>query len=208
MGNIDSKELTYYQTASQYFGNGVLLDIGAHKGEWSKEINSQKKIYCFEPHPEPFRALQRNDNIIAINKGVGAKNEFKQFYFMPKIQSGSGFVNREFYKGQEVDEVSLEIVTIDDTITETIDFAKVDTEGFEYDVLVGMANHLSNKSVHFIQIEYGGTYKDRGIGLNTVIQFLKPFGYHVYDYKKRFQRIDSFVDDWIYNNLLVTHRTL
>lgn len=208
MGNIDTKELRYFETAKRFFKDGVILDIGAHKGEWTKEINSDKKVYCFEPHHEPFKALQRNEDITAINKGVGAKNEFKTFYFMPAIQSGSGFVNRQFYKGKEVHEVNLEIVTIDETIKEPIDFAKVDTEGFEYDVLLGMANHLKNKTVRFIQIEYGGTYQDRGIGLNTVIGYLKPFGYSVYDFGKRYYRIDNFTDDWIYNNLLVTYERL
>jgi len=208
MANIDTKELLYYKTAEGYFKDGVLLDIGAHTGEWAKEINSDKKVYCFEPHPDPFKALTRNEKVIAINKGVGAKNEFKKFYFMPYIQSGSGFVNREFYKGKEVQEVNLEIVTIDDTIKEPIDFAKVDTEGFEYDVLLGMENHLKNKTVHFIQIEYGGTYQDRGITLNHVINYLKPFGYYVYDFGKRYHKIENFSDDWVYNNLLVTYERL
>lgn len=208
MANIDVKELRYFETAKRFFKDGVILDIGAHKGEWSKEINSNKKIYCFEPHPEPFKILQRNEKIIAINKGVGAKNEFKKFYFMPDVQSGSGFVDRPFYKTEKVQEVDLEIVTIDETIKEPIDFAKVDTEGFEYDVLLGMENHLKNKTVKFIQIEYGGTYQDRGITLNHVINYLQPFGYFVYDLGKRYRKIENFSDDWIYNNLLITNEKI
>jgi len=207
MANIDSKELRFFNTAKSFFKDGVILDIGAHCGEWSKSIESDKTIYCFEPHPEPFKALLRH-NFKAINKGVGQKNEFKKFYFLPEIQPGSGFVNRQFYQGQKVQEVTLEIVTIDDTIKENIDFAKVDTEGFEFDVLIGMTNHLKNRTVRFIQIEYGGTYEDRGIKLNDVIAFLKPFGYSVYDFGKRYYKIENFNDDFIYNNLLITYERI
>jgi FkbM family methyltransferase len=208
MANIDIKELRYFNTAKEFFKDGVILDIGAHKGEWSQSIETDKDIYCFEPHPEPFKSLLRNERVIAINKGIGQKNEFKKFYFLPEVQPGSGFVNRDFYKGQKIQEVTLEIVTIDEIIKENIEFAKVDTEGFELDVLIGMTNHLKNKTIRFIQIEYGGTYEDRGIVLNDVINFLKPFGYHVYDFGKRYKRIDNFTDDFIYNNLLITYERI
>lgn len=205
---IDKKEIIYFDRASHHFGNGVILDIGAHTGSWSNRITLNKKIYCFEPHPRAFEVLCKNKNVIAINKGVGDKNEFKTFNYIPNNPTGSGFVTRGIFKDFYTEQSDFEIVTIDDTIKEPIDFAKVDTEGYELEVLKGMENHLKNGTVNFVQVEYGGTYLDRGISLNDIIRYVNQFAYNVYDYNKRFYIVRKFRDNYVYNNLLITKKVL
>ena len=58
---------------------------------------------------------------------------------------------------------------------ENIDFLKIDTEGFELNVLHGFKDHI--KKVKIIQFEYGGTFLDSKVKLLDVVNYLKQFNF-------------------------------
>jgi len=61
-----------------------------------------------------------------------------------------------------------------------IDFAKIDTEGAEANILYGGKNMVSNQNISCIQFEYGGCYPDANKTLYEVYQYLTAFGYKIY----------------------------
>lgn len=62
----------------------------------------------------------------------------------------------------------------------TIDFLKIDTEGYELEVLQGFEEYI--RIVKIIQFEYGGTFLDNNIKLIDVIQYLQLFGFGDFAY--------------------------
>jgi FkbM family methyltransferase len=220
---MDIKELKYLNLIKKYFSSEPnIIDIGGFKGKWTNsvlEILPNSKISIFEPNSENFNHLEQifssSSNIKLFNFGVGDKSD-KQKYFDIKSHDGiremSGFIKRELYNNHEFEELEIDIVNLDslDISNDKIDFIKIDVEGYEYNVLSGMKNMLSNSNVSFIQFEYGGTYLDAKLKLNDIISLLNDFGYKVYDIGEydEFIHLSEFIDDYQYNNFIATKLNL
>lgn len=84
-----------------------------------------------------------------------------------------------------------------------IDFLKIDTEGWELDVLKGARNILDN--CDFIQFEYGGTFQRKGILLKDVYEFLK--GWSIFSIEPgRLNLRPEAVENYAYANFLATKK--
>lgn len=219
---IDNKEIEYLNLIIKHNPNNLnILDIGGFEGDWSDVIinlNIGAKIKIFEPDYNNFKFLENkyinNINVDVINKGVSNENNKLLYYKLNSNDRGvrgmSGFVLREVYKKYDFSEIEIEVVKIDDIIDYNIHFMKIDTEGFEFNVLKGCENLLSKHKIDFIQFEYGGTYQDYNIKLNDVISYLKKYDYKIYDIDKNgnFIKIDKFEDDYLYNNFMATYKNI
>ena len=137
-------ELSLLKTISKYVpAHATILDIGSNIGNhiiyYGKILNA-KMIYGFEPQEDVFEILQKN---IEINKLDHRVNLFKC-----GLGSSNGFakVNREGVKNNNCGANSLiqgtkgdvKILKLDNIkINDKVDLVKIDTEGFEKDVLEG-----------------------------------------------------------------------
>lgn len=116
----------------------------------------------------PFRDHHVN------NFGLGSVEETKNYY-----TGYQSFLDRETScKCLNIDEgeiiplkIKKAITYIIDSGIVKIDFLKIDTEGFEYEVLKGFEEKIN--IVKYIQFEYGGTYIDSGVKLVDIIDYLK-----------------------------------
>lgn len=103
----------------------------------------------------------------------------------------------------------MQIRTAKDYIIEkdiaNIDFIKIDTEGYELDVLRGFEDYLYN--VNIIQFEYGGTYLDNNIKLIDVINHLKKYNFNNCSYLTSDGSIliTNFTDHYQYCNIIATN---
>jgi FkbM family methyltransferase len=149
--------------------NGVIFDIGANKGDYSKFIRNNKvdiPIYAFEPHPSTFKVLIDSTlhliNFNAINKGLGVTQMISKIY---DYKNNEGSQHASIYKdviekihNSEAKETSIEIITIDDFIDEykisEISLLKIDTEGNELDVILGAKKSIEKGLVNIIQFEF------------------------------------------------------
>ena len=122
-----------------------LLDVGANIGVTSlmmHDILQNCDIYSFEPNPQVFEVLKsnfkNNNSVSTYNLAVSNKPARSLFF---SGQSAYGHLDRE--KNNESIEVSS--TSIDEFAQsnnlERINFAKIDVEGFEVDVLLG-AKHV------------------------------------------------------------------
>ena len=146
----------------------IFFDVGFHEGETAILANkyfSIKEIHAFEPNPNISKNFykRKNKNIFLINKGVGRKNCKKTFYtnnFSP-INSFFRVNNRSkhtrlkskilsFIYSEKINskQRNVEIVTLKNYCQkkniDKIDVLKIDTEGSEYDVLVGLGENIKN----------------------------------------------------------------
>lgn len=169
--------------------NSVIFDIGASIGVYSVRIANKvkgSKVYSFEPSPKNFDKLCKNiwnanlDNIVMpFDIALTNCNTIQDFYVSSCIYKSSLFKN-EALKGTEiVNKIKVKCYTID-TIIEDLeleepDVIKIDTEGSEYNILLGAKNLLTNKKP-ILFIEPHG--QDRKVN-DKIIEYLKQFGYKV-----------------------------
>ena len=102
--------------------------------------------------------------------------------------------------------ILLKIIKGQSYITEnnikSIDFMKIDTEGYELNVLRGFEDFLEN--VKIIQFEYGGTFLDNNTKLIDVITYLESKGFYKFSYltNNGTQIITNFEDHYQYCNIV------
>ena len=155
--------------------NAVILDIGSNIGNhtlyWSIERNA-KKIFAFEPVKETFGILETNialnqllDKVVLYNAAVGSQtSKAKIKEFDSKNIGATSLVLDE--------NGSISVLKIDDLSFdgEKIDFIKIDTEGFEIEVLKGAKNTImKNRPVIFVE-----SFKDK---YPIVKEILESYGY-------------------------------
>lgn len=154
------KRLKFYQ---QFLKNeGLYFDIGANFGNRIEPlINESIKIVAVEPQEEcvKFLKLRFKDKIKVVPKGLGEQNEVKEMHIAdnPVLSSfSSDWIEKtkksgrfEKYKWNKVRKI--EITTFDDLIKAhgKPDFAKIDVEGYELNVLKGLSHPIAMISLEY-----------------------------------------------------------
>ena len=154
-----------------------VIDIGAHKGETIKFFLNNfnvNKIYVFEPNKKLFSNIKKrfiDKRIHLFNFGVGFKNERKNLNLT--IDSASSTINEintntEYFKRKKKFLVfakkkpfflgiqEIEVVNLSEFILnkeKKIDVLKIDTEGYEFNILKGI-HQLDFKKIRFIYFEH------------------------------------------------------
>lgn len=149
---------------------GVLIDVGANKGNYSKEAlryNPTMTSYAIEPHPLTFKQLLENtkDNstIIPINKGLASSaGRLQLFDYSDKDGSSHASLFKdvitEIHAAGRAVAHDIEVTTIDDLVDSEkiceIALLKIDTEGNELDILNGARETLSRNIIKIIHFEF------------------------------------------------------
>ena len=204
-----------------------IIDVGAHFGETVKLFSKNfiiKKIHCFEASPINFDILQTNikkdnlDNICELNKlGVGHENyngfinqteesssstinEFNldSKYFKKKLKILNVKSASDFYK-----KIPIKIISLDQYMEEKkikkIDILKIDTEGFEYNVIKGLNNHHQIIKLIYFEHHFDDMIK-KNYKFNDINKLLINFGFKkIYKSKMYFRK--SF--EYIYENTTI-----
>ncbi len=183
----------------------VFFDVGANTGQSIDRFlnhNDQTLIHSFEPTPELFKILETkysnriSKRQIFINKfGLGNTANEMDFYsfnynqinsFIP-IEKNSKFERSrklavgknsiEFEKKIKAKVSTLDIYCRENNIN-NIDFIKIDTQGYEPEVLGGAYEMLLNQKIKIIEIELilGFAYEKR-LSFFDLENKLQPHGY-------------------------------
>lgn len=164
----------------------VIFDVGCRYNTLFR--NGDYEIHYFDPVPKNIGKLKKIEN----NKkayfnafGLSDKEETIPFYL-----SVESFVNRsksireKAPKWKPGSTTNLSVKRADKYIInnkiKVIDFLKIDTEGYEYKVILGFGKLIQN--VKIIQFEYGATWFDAGVKLITVINYLRKKGFNNFNY--------------------------
>ena len=208
---------------NKFHGSLVVFDIGAHYGETIKLFYKNlklEKIYSFEASPVNFKILQKNalkyDNkkIEIHNYGIGEK--ISNDYINQTAESSSSTINKlninskYFKKKLKIlnikkkeafyQKIPIKIITLDhfieDKKIECIDLLKIDTEGYELNVLKGLKKY--NKKIKLIYFEHH--YDDmivKNYKFGHIHELLKNYGFKMIKKSKMVFR-KSF--EYVYEN--------
>ena len=162
-----------------------ILDIGANIGYqtlfYNNFFSSNTKMICFEPHPISYFFLKKNlskfNNISLYNIALGDK-ESKEIISVPKHESleanelGIARISKNFtnYLKAEINVKKFDDLDILKDEYKSI-FIKIDVEGYEKNVLLGMKNFLEKRKNFYLEIEVNKNYHNFK-ELKFIIDFL------------------------------------
>jgi len=187
----------------------IIFDIGCRRD--SEFIYFKGEVHYFDPVNEFITKLSKQSNLNKISyfNDFGLGKENTELYYYPRYQSFYDRIN-SCKISDDSNKIILNIKKAKDYIIEknikTIDFVKIDTEGYELNVLQGFEECLEN--VKIIQFEYGGTFLDNNVKLIDVINYLKNIGFEKFSYLTNIgtKPITNFKDHYQYCNIVCINK--
>lgn len=166
-----------------YKKNGYFLDIGAHDGTWlSNSLYLEKELgwygICVEPDKNNFDKLIKNRNCICINKAIYSENKIVEF-----APSGIHGIRDHVQipcnvetKGILVESITMGKLMADNNVPLLIDYISLDTEGADYNVLLGFP--FDKYKVGAWTIEHNA-YLDNGALMQKIREIMIKNGYQI-----------------------------
>ncbi len=200
-----------------------MFDIGAHKGESIEYFNKYleiDQIYSFEASPLSFNILKnklpklksnfKNTKFNIENLAVGSNNGKKYLKHINESSSSTikdinisskyfkkkkrllGLNDQNFFKKLLVNQVSIDsymkIKNID-----KIDFLKIDTEGYEYEIIKGALKNLKNIKLILFEHHYDDMIK-KGYKFSDINSFLKKNNFkQIFKKKMPFRKTFEYI---------------
>lgn len=171
----------------------LCIDVGANRGRYSEVLlnTTDTVVIAFEPLPLAFadlRLLQERfpERLLVENCGVGSEDGTLSLNYGDldsEFASFSTEVNRVSYVGSSnVNAMTVPVVKLDSFLKPElsdkfgqIDLLKIDTEGFELEVLLGARVTIERLRPRFIQIEYNWHQLFRGQSLYSLSRLLPGY---------------------------------
>lgn len=164
---------------------GVMVDVGAHSGGSLEPFaRAGWKIWAFEPDPENRRQLTCNTknypNVHISSDAVSHECAQNIPFYASDVSTGISTLSP--FHSSHKQRTTVNVTTLDTLIKdqkiESIDFLKIDTEGFELDVLNGLNfEHIAPKAI-VAEFEDRKT-KERGFTMQSLVNFFEDRGYFV-----------------------------
>ena len=162
----------------------TVIDVGGNLGFFvlilNELIGDNGKIYSFEPSGllknKLTATIQNNNlkNVTIVNQGLGESEGSTTLHYNPK-QSGLTSIVSDFKNNSLSEEIK--ITTLDkfaENISGRVSFIKIDTEGYEPQVLKG-AKELIKRDKPTIYVELGGDYQESSA---EALKILKELNYY------------------------------
>ncbi|MDB5089781.1 MAG: FkbM family methyltransferase [Mucilaginibacter sp.] len=181
--------------------NDTFYDIGANVGSYTLLASGVRSSKCIsiEPVQSTYDLLCKNIKLNnlqhkcqAINAGAGARKGILKF------STSEDTTNHVISEGENTFGLSIDVnvITIDSIVTEGAPaLIKIDVEGFETEVMKGMAATLENETLKAIIIELNGSGTRYGFNEEQIHKLLLSNGFlaYVYDpFKRSLNKMDSY----------------
>jgi FkbM family methyltransferase len=121
----------------------TFVDVGANVGIWSLPMRLHfEKVISYEPSKQNIECIKSNipNGIELREKAVADFNGEAKFHQAGK-NCGDGKLCREGVKST----YTVPVVKLDDENLQNVDMIKIDTQGWELDVLKGMSNLIKSQ---------------------------------------------------------------
>jgi FkbM family methyltransferase len=167
----------------------VVWDVGANIGLYSQEFSEWAgpgEVYSFEPIPYNADILKNSlkdfHNVTVLNFGLGKNNS--TLYMINGVDDQNS--TARIVSCEEDGDIPVKILSGDHVFREKIaripNVIKIDVEGFEFEVLLGMDALLTNSEVKgvFVEVHFS-ILDDQGLTKvpKEIEKFLTAKGFHV-----------------------------
>jgi FkbM family methyltransferase len=172
----------------------VIFDVGANIGQFCihcNEVFNASKIYSFEPIEKTFQILKNRTkkipNILCYDFAFGSARGTEQVFLQndSTINSLNPLINIQKKTDQASQQITIE--TIDNFCQEknisAIDILKIDTEGFDLEVLKGARGMLAQRKIKFVFIEV--TFDQDNVhnsSFSTINSVLAEYGFKIHGF--------------------------
>jgi FkbM family methyltransferase len=180
----------------------VCVDAGAHDGHFVDFLLANLRgpvIHAFEPAPVPFAGLKSRHGattgVTLVNAGLGREAGSIEFNiydnqtlnsFLPMLPAGASTLGG----AKLVETLSVPVFSLDSYAASCglarIDLLKIDTQGFELQILQGAGRLLAEGKVGtvLVEINFAPLY-DRQVWAHEIIGFLHEHGLHLVDFYEK-----------------------
>jgi FkbM family methyltransferase len=172
--------------------NGVVVDVGANHGEWTKEILARgnrkiARLIAVEPQASLIPALDTliDKRIELVHSAIGRTAGLATLYWDKAGSELASLTKRRIdHVGIQMSmQEQVSITTLDDLATsrnlDRIDILKLDIEGHELDALAGAWRLFAERRIGYVQFEFGGCNIDTKTYLRDFWHFFNDRGYAV-----------------------------
>jgi len=154
---------------SKYLNSGHaqhIIDVGANVGRKSIQFANEfpnSKIWSLEPIKKTYAELEENTrnwkNITPQNIALGSKSGALPIYIYDSSLIASAVAKSPVMDSRDsISTESCRVISLDDFVAEKkineINLLKIDTEGYDCDVLIGAKQTLCEKKINFIYFEF------------------------------------------------------
>lgn len=178
-----------------------IVDIGASGGidpRWEK-FSDYFIATLFEPDPREYETLKSKckKNAIVLNSALSDSIKDIEFHLCRKQQVSSVFLpNYNFLKKfpdverfDVLKTIKIKVDTLDNQLKKNnmtdVDLIKIDTQGYELNILKGSTDALEKVIGLEIEVEFVPLYEKQPL-FNEVDNYINKFGFELFDLKRYF----------------------
>lgn len=147
----------------------IVFDVGANCGQSVRRFKSEfpdSSIFCFEPVSQTYNALIENvhgfDNVRCFQFALGEEECEKEISVDANHLDMARFSSNGF-SGSEMELVRVR--TLDNVIIEMgidkVDYLKIDSEGYEIEILKGAISSLKRQAFDIVELEVGMSHRNK-----------------------------------------------
>lgn len=166
----------------------TVVDVGANVGQSARRFAAvwpTARILCLEPVSAAFQLLVANtqdiENITPVQCALGASPGQHRIVLQPGTPNNS-LLNVATPDAPQTATEVIDVTTLDmfarDRGLRHIDLLKVDTEGYDLEVLNGATRLLAERAISVVQVEAGmNPYNEKHVPLAEIQRRLESAGY-------------------------------
>ena len=191
-GLSSSGEILFLKKSLKNIPIPCIFDVGSNIGDYTFEalnINPNSFVHCFEPSKDHYNILKSRflplKNIVINNFGLSDKNQSGILFKDKKISGLASLVKRDLkhihINLNKLEKVKLNVGDqyIKNHNIKKIDYLKIDIEGWEMNVLLGLKLSFSKKIIRLCQFEFGHAQIERRLNFRDFYYFFRKFNYKI-----------------------------
>jgi FkbM family methyltransferase len=168
----------------------TFIDVGANVGNWTNMFLKHSPYnvtgILFEPSVDAVAQLKvrfsQHPQLEIVDVAIADTQGNMPFYEQPNSGEGSTLVRELRSSAKAARRVTISTLDLEmyNRGFDSIDFLKVDTEGYDLRVLHGASGLLSRQQIGLIQFEYNSMWASANSTLAGANHLLESYGYRIF----------------------------